>query len=56
MAMDKSRNVGNSFMVKGIPQTVVIDQTGVIRFVHVGFGADSGSQLKNEITELLSGK
>ncbi|MDG0964907.1 MAG: TlpA disulfide reductase family protein [Opitutales bacterium] len=56
VAMDKSRNVGNSFMVKGIPQTVVIDQTGVIRFVHVGFGADSGSQLKNEITELLSGK
>ena len=56
VAMDKSSDVGDSFMVKGIPQTVVIDQTGVIRFVHIGFGPDSGSQLKNEITELLSEK
>jgi thiol-disulfide isomerase/thioredoxin len=56
VAIDKSSSVGNSFMVKGIPQTVVIDQDGIVRFVHVGFGPDSGSQLKNEITELLSEK
>lgn len=56
VAIDKTSSVGNSFMVKGIPQTVVIDQEGIVRFVHVGFGPDSGSQLKNEITELLSEK
>lgn len=56
VAIDKTSSVGNSFMVKGIPQTVVIDQDGIVRFVHVGFGRDSGSQLKNEITELLSEK
>ena len=56
MALDKTSSVGDSFMVKGIPQTVVIDQDGIVRFVHVGFGPDSGRQLKNEITELLSEK
>jgi thiol-disulfide isomerase/thioredoxin len=56
VALDKTSSVGDSFMVKGIPQTVVIDQDGIVRFVHVGFGPDSGSQLKNEITELLSEK
>jgi thiol-disulfide isomerase/thioredoxin len=56
VALDKTSSVGDSFMVKGIPQTVVIDQDGIVRFVHVGFGPDSGSQLKNEIAELLSEK
>ena len=54
VALDKSNTVGKSYMVGGIPQTVVIDQKGLVRFVHVGFGANTGEQLRKEIKELLS--
>ena len=54
VALDKTSAVGNSYMVKGIPQTVVIDQDGIVRFVHVGFSSSTGKQLEKEIKELLS--
>ena len=54
VALDKSNTVGKSYMVGGIPQTVVIDTKGLVRFVHVGFGANTGEQLRKEIKELLS--
>ena len=54
VALDKSNTVGKSYMVGGIPQTVVIDPKGLVRFVHVGFGANTGEQLRKEIKELLS--
>jgi len=40
--------------VGGMRGTVVIDQKGLVRFVHVGFGANTGEQLMKEIKELLS--
>ena len=54
VALDKTSAVGNSYKVKGIPQTVVIDQEGIVRFVHVGFSSSTGKQLEKEIKELLS--
>ena len=54
VALDKTSAVGNSYKVKGIPQTVVIDQEGIVRFVHVGFSSSIGKQLEKEIKELLS--
>ena len=53
VAMDSSGKVGDLFLVEGIPQTVVIDPKGMIRHVHVGYGPDSPSQLRKEITGLL---
>jgi thiol-disulfide isomerase/thioredoxin len=37
VAMDKNQKIGKDYQVQGIPKTVVIDQEGVIRHVHVGF-------------------
>jgi peroxiredoxin len=52
--MDESRKIGGDYKVKGIPKTVIIDQNGVIRYVHVGFSPEIGNRLKGEIQNLLS--
>ena len=54
VALDQANTLGKSFQVKGIPQTVVIDQAGIVRFVHVGFSSNSGMQLEKEILKLLT--
>jgi peroxiredoxin len=51
--MDETRMIGGDYKVKGIPKTVVIDQKGIIRHVHVGFSANMGDQLESEIESLL---
>ena len=52
--MDETRKIGGDYKVKGIPKTVIIDQKGVIRHVHVGFSSGMGERLKGEINKLLS--
>jgi thiol-disulfide isomerase/thioredoxin len=54
VAMDKNQKIGKDYKVKGIPKTVVIDQEGVIRHVHVGFSSGIGERLKSEIKALLA--
>jgi thiol-disulfide isomerase/thioredoxin len=51
--MDPKSEVGRSFQVGGIPCTIVIDQQGVIRSVHVGFSPDLEKDLRAKIDELL---
>ena len=52
--MDETRKIGGDYKVKGIPKTVIIDQKGVVRHVHVGFSSGMGERLKGEINNLLS--
>ena len=52
--LDKTRKIGGEYKVKGIPKTVIVDQKGIIRHVHVGFSTKIGNQLKGEIQKLLS--
>ena len=52
--MDETRMIGGDYKVKGIPKTVVIDQKGIIRHVHVGFSPKIGNRLKGEIQNLLA--
>ena len=52
--MDETRKIGGDYKVKGIPKTVIIDQKGVVRHVHVGFSSGMGERLKGEINKLLS--
>jgi peroxiredoxin len=52
--MDETRKIGGDYKVKGIPKTVIIDQKGVVRHVHVGFSPGMGERLKGEINKLLS--
>jgi peroxiredoxin len=52
--MDETRKIGGDYKVKGIPKTVIIDQKGVVRHVHVGFSSGMGERLKGEVQDLLS--
>ena len=52
--MDETQKIGGDYKVKGIPKTVIIDQEGVVRHVHVGFSSGLGERLKDEINKLLS--
>ena len=52
--LDETRKIGGDYKVKGIPKTVIIDQKGVVRHVHVGFSSGLGERLKREINKLLS--
>jgi len=54
VALDRDRQVGEAFKVKGIPHTVVIDRKGVIRHVHVGFSSGMGDRLRTEVMKLLT--
>jgi len=54
VGLDPKNVIGQAFQVQGIPQTVVIDRTGHIHSVHVGFSQDLAQRLKKEITGLLS--
>ena len=54
VALDRDRQVGGAFKVKGIPHTVIIDRKGVIRHVHVGFSSGMGDRLRTEVMKLLT--
>jgi thiol-disulfide isomerase/thioredoxin len=51
--MDENMTAAQSFMVQGIPQTVIIAD-GKVQEVHVGYAPGIGEQLKAEIEKLLS--
>lgn len=54
-ALEISSSLSSSYYVSGIPQTVVIDRTGKIQSVHVGFDERTGGRLKAEIEALAGG-
>ena len=54
VGFDPENALGKLFHVQGIPQTVVIDQSGKVHSVHVGFSANVAEKLSKEIQELLS--
>jgi peroxiredoxin len=43
-----------AFGVQGMPTSFVIDRTGAIRFTHMGYSANIGTQYRQEIGLLLS--
>jgi peroxiredoxin len=49
-----AKTVGDSYDVKSIPATYIIDKKGVIRFAHRGFGgSDDAADMDREIASLL---
>ena len=61
IAWDKNADkVGESFQVKGIPATYIIDSKGIIRFAHSGFPRDAasakaeGAKIEREINSILN--
>lgn len=56
VALDLEGKVGTAFAVEGIPQTVIIDKNGKMQVIHVGAGADIGTQLAKELDAVLAGE
>jgi len=54
--LDRNAEVARAYQVRGIPQTVVIDASGVVQAVHVGFSPQIGDQLKSELQTLAKGE
>jgi len=54
VAMDTDGGTTDKYLVKGIPTTVIIDGSGVIRRVFVGFGDQSEPQMDDAIERALA--
>lgn len=52
--LDITGAVADSYAVEAFPHSVLVDQEGVIRAVHVGYDDQTAAKLRNEISELLS--
>jgi len=53
VAKDGQGEIGNLYLVKGIPQTVLIDREGIVRHVHAGLSPFFQSVVKKQISQLL---
>ena len=51
--LDQKGEAARSYLVQGIPQTVIIDEKGVVREVHIGYLPQLKQQLAAEIDALL---
>ncbi len=52
--MDPDGSISKAYGVEGIPQTVLIDRQGKVRFVHVGLSPNLRAKLTAELTELTA--
>lgn len=56
VALDSAGQAGVAYGANSIPQTVIIDKTGRIRAVHVGFGPGMDKTLRHDLDELIAGR
>jgi thiol-disulfide isomerase/thioredoxin len=56
IGLDPSNSVGQAFDIAGIPLQVILDGTGIVQSVHVGYHSDIAAILTAEIDALLAGK
>ncbi len=54
VGLDKKGEVGDTYKVQGIPQTVIIGPEGKVRSVHVGFLPDLKKRLTKELKDLTA--
>lgn len=54
--LDQDEELFQSFGVNSLPQTVMVDRRGNIRFIHLGFNPQDRPKLENEIIRLLEEK
>lgn len=53
-ARDSEGNVSDSYNIKSIPTLYVIDQQGIIRYKHIGYGEGMEDEFRTEIESLLN--
>jgi peroxiredoxin len=54
--LDSNAEVAGKYWVTGIPQTVIIDKSGQVAMIHVGFGPGLEQTLQQELTTVLDEK
>jgi thiol-disulfide isomerase/thioredoxin/outer membrane lipoprotein-sorting protein len=54
--LDDKGTVAELYLAKGIPETVLIDKTGKIQAVHVGYNPAIKKKLTAQLTDMLAGK
>jgi len=52
-ARDSSGKITDRYKVRGIPVTYILDEEGVIRYAHVGYGDKMAATLEQGIDALL---
>lgn len=52
VALDKDHTVFGSYMVRGIPHTVIIGKDGIVRRVHSGFSKELRGTLSRDLEEI----
>jgi peroxiredoxin len=50
--LDPDSAIGDKYAVRGIPTVVVVDKTGMVRFIRVGYGPDD-SELRRTLERLV---
>ena len=48
--------IGRLYKLRSLPSTYIIDSTGTIRYVHVGFGGKEGAKIESEIKSMIGEK
>lgn len=56
VVLDKSGRTANDYMVRGIPQTVIVGKDGTVQAVHVGAVPGLKGVMARQLDTLLSGK
>ena len=54
IAMDANKEVSGEFKVTGIPHLTVLDRSGVVRFIKVGYSKRSAAELEKQLQKLLA--
>ena len=55
-AMDTPGTIAKSYKISAIPALILIDKSGIVRAVHVGYGPGEEKMLAAEIEKLLKGE
>lgn len=56
VGLDSAGSAGAAYRVQGIPTLILIDKSGIVQSVHVGYRPDIKDVLQQELDTLLAGK
>lgn len=54
--LDPNGRIASDYVVDGIPQTVIIDKTGTIQTIYVGYSSNTGNHLRHVLNQVVQGK
>jgi thiol-disulfide isomerase/thioredoxin len=54
-ALDTAAACPSAFRLEGMPSSYIIDRTGVVRAVHIGFHDSDRSEIRSKVLEILNG-